>query len=397
MAVSTEAESIANLLGEDLTNIPVTKPDQPIQIWLGELLGSQKIYERIDFPKAYSELFQALQVDGQPRAITPMVLGLDNYTFCMVERIVQQSSGNIVSVVLAKENSATYDQIRGIRSWMILANFGAAILSFVAALVVSKFTLKPIQNIIDKAKNIKASEKMARLPVSSANDELTDLSETINEMITRIEQSIRNQNQFFASAAHELRTPLANMLSELELSLSKNTDRSEQALLESQREEVVRLKYVVQDFLLMSQLKADTLTLNTEVFRLDDLVYDILEKMKHSIDNAQFEVHFSIDESVTNLSICADMAKMESILVNLIQNALKFGDNQRGLSILISLKKQDLLLEVSNYSDQNKQNRSGNGLGLWICDQLARKQSFVFKSVRNGDSFIASLLMGQVS
>lgn len=390
--VAIEVESIALSLGEDPTEIPLTKIDQPIQVWFNSLTGSQKTYERIDFPKDLSEFFLLIQDEGYANTSSaPTIIEIDDYTLGIATKEVLRQTSGTISLVLAKSNLGVYAQIKTIGQWMIAANLGAAIISLVLALFVSRFTLRPIQALIDKAKSIKASEEMERLPVSPANDELTELSNTINLMIERIETSIKTQNQFFTSAAHELRTPLANMLAELELRLSQHRASGDKALLESQKEEVIRLKYVVQDFLLMSQLKSDTLSLHIKPFRLDDLLYDVLEKMGHSIKTSAFEVNIFIDIQTDRLTINGDKIKMESILVNLIQNALKYGDAEEPIKIKVEVLSNSLITSIGNKVDLQKQIQSGNKLGLWICGQLAEKQGFTFTWSSSADRFNAQL------
>lgn len=391
-SVAVEVESIALSLGEEPTEIPLTKGDQPIQVWFNSLSGSQKTYERIDFPKDYSEFFLLIQDEGySAMGSVPTIIEIDDYTLGIsTKEILQQTSGT-VSLVLAKSNLTIYAQIKTIGQWMIAANLGAAIISLILSLFVSRFTLKPIQALINKAQSIKASEEMERLPVSPANDELTELSTTINQMIERIESSIKTQNQFFTSAAHELRTPLANMLAELELRLSQHNASGDKDLIKSQKEEVIRLKYVVQDFLLMSQLKSDTLSLHITPFRLDDLLYDVLEKMGHSIKTSSFDINIFMDTQTERLTIIGDKIKMESILVNSIQNSLKYGDSSERIKMKVEVLNAEIKVSIGNKIDHQKQIQSGNKLGLWICGQLAEKQGFKFSWSSSGVHFNTQL------
>ncbi len=386
-----EAEGLAQSLSERPNEIPLTKEDQAIQIWYKSGFESQKFYERTDFPEQYTDLFSVLQDEAYiPDVESSIILELDSFTFCLVEKQSLSAELGVVSLVLARKNLAVYKQVASVRTWMIIANIGAALLSLVMALLLSRYALKPIQTIIKRAKSITASESMERLPVSKANDEVTALAQTINEMIGGIESSIKTQNQFFASAAHELRTPLANMLAELDLRIGKDLKPQEIALLKSQREEVLRLKYVVQDFLLMSQLKTDTLTLHTSLFRIDELLYDVLEKMNHSIKANGFLVGISLNTR-SSLEVNGDQAKTESILVNLIQNAIKYGDNQQPIRIEINGNQNSLELLIQNQIDEKKQAQSGNQLGLWICGKLSEKQGFSFSTDTHINSFTAYL------
>lgn len=390
--IKIEAESIAQSLAESPSSVPITKEDQPIQIWFKSGFESQKFYERTDFPASYSDLFSVLQDEAYvPEMESSIILELDSFTFCLVEKQVLNGQLGVVSLILAKQNQLIFEQIASIKTWMVVANIGAALLSFVVALFIAGYTLRPIRQITDRTKSIKASQAMERLPVSKANDELTELAETINDMIQRIESSIQSQNQFFTSAAHELRTPLANMLAELDLRLSSTEESNHEQVLSSQREEVIRLKYVVQDFLLMSQLKTETLALHTSRFRLDELLYDVLEKMNYSIKANGFQVGISLNTH-RSYEVNGDQAKTESILVNLVQNALKYGDSSQPIEIQVEEHKSAFELSITNTIDFTRQAQSGNKLGLWICGKLAEKQDFKFQNQSQASAFTATLI-----
>ncbi len=392
-SVKVEAQGIAKGLVESPGQIPLTSEDQPIQVWHKSEFDSEKYYQRIDFPEVYPDLFSVLQEEPfLPESEGSIILELDSFTFCLVEKQMVSAQFKVVSLVLAKNNQQVYQQVSRVRAWMIVANIGAALLSLIVALFLSRYALKPLQKIINRAKSIRASETMERLPVSKANDELTELASTINEMIQRIEFSIQTQNQFFASAAHELRTPLANMLAELELKLNCGNEVDHTQTLLSQRDEVVRLKYVVQDFLLMSQLKANVLTIQKTTFRLDDLLYDVLEKMNPSIKENDFTISLNVGP-LSETKIQGDKSKMESILVNIIQNAVKYGSNSKPIRINQSALKNTIELTIVNQVSVKRQKMSGNKLGLWICGKLAEKQGFRFDSSDENGVFTASLTM----
>lgn len=389
--VKAEAEGIAKGLVESPGQIPPTAEDQPIQIWFKSEFDSEKYYQRIDFPEVYPDLFSVLQEEPLlPETESSIILELDSFTFCLTEKQIVNQQFRVVSLILAKNNKPVYQQISSVRTWMIVANIGAALLSLIIALFLSQYALRPIQKIITRAKSIRASESMERLPSTKANDEISELVKTINDMISGIESSIKTQNQFFTSAAHELRTPLANMLAELDLRIEDETKAQHKELFSSQRDEVIRLKYVVQDFLLMSQLKADTLTIQSVVFRLDDLLYDVLEKMNRLITENQFDLSLNIG-SLSEVKIRGDKSKMESILVNIIQNAVKYGSNSKPIRISQDLFSSTIELTVVNQVDRKRQELSGNKLGLWICGKLAEKQGFSFYSSDENGVFTTCL------
>lgn len=384
-----ETEGIFNSVSPELDQIPVTQADQPFQIWYSNIFESQLIYERSDFPEIFSSVFVEIERTNEEGAFLPYeFIKIDTFTYVIVNRMMEEAR---VSLVLAKNNKLVYAEIERLRGNLILANAGAAALAFLFALLIADFNLKPLQKLITKAKSVKASTKMERLPVSPANDEITQLSQTMNEMISRIEDSILHQNQFFASAAHELRTPLSNMRSELEVKLQKIKSLNEQSTLVSLKEEVIRLENVVQDFLLMSQLKSDSVTLNIESLRIDDLLYDILEKMNGSFLTALLQSRINIAAAQESLKIVTDSSKLESIIYNIINNAIRYSNNVDKFVIDVNQIDNAIELNFTNKIDLAKSALHGNNLGLWICDQLSQKLGFGFKAEKKDDLFVAKI------
>ncbi|MBO3698780.1 HAMP domain-containing sensor histidine kinase [Roseivirga sp. E12] len=361
------------------------------QVWNSSLDESHMTSDRGNFPSSFQQSVNLLLPESYVSNLEPpAVLEIDDFTFCIIERYSSADHLSKTNLVAASKNVALYAQIESIKKSLLYNYLIAALIACVTVILISGLVLKPIKSLISKAQGIKASETMDRLPVSGAHDELTDLSKTINEMIERIETSIKDQGQFFASASHELRTPLANMLSELDLKIADADLKSDKKSFESFRNEVIRLSHLVEDFLLMSQLKADTLTIHKTQFRLDDLLYDVLEKMNPLIAENAFDISLNIGP-LSKAEVNGDKSKMESILVNLIQNAAMYGSNSKPIGISQNVLNESIELTIINQVDFKKQRNSGNKLGLWICGKLAEKQGFNFKSTDEDGIFTATV------
>ena len=100
--------------------------------------------------------------------------------------------------------------------------------------------------------------------------------------------------------------------------------------------------------------------------------------MNHSIKAAAFHLNLFIEPHMEHLQVSADKIKMESIIVNLLQNSLKYGNTSEPIKIELNTTKSVLSASFENKIDLQKQIQSGNGLGLWICGQLSEKQGFSF-------------------
>ncbi len=387
--LQAETKRILDDVGYAPIQIPLTNADQLIYIWYRSNTEFQEIYRKDGFPEDLISIAESLELfSDSVETTTNFVFPLDTSSAGVSRSLIESANSGVVSVMLLKSATSLNQEIKSVRNNLIRANILALSLSLFLAYIVSGITLRPIQGIIAKANLIKAGPEMDRLPVGSSGDEIAQLSSTMNAMIQRIESSIKDQNRFFASAAHELRTPLANMQSELEYRIS--TDKNADPALQSLRDEVIRLKNVVQDFLLVSQLKTENLELRKSLIRFDDLIYDVLEKLRPTLKKAGFSVKLSLEENIPR--ILMDPEKMESLIVNLIDNAQKYGDRKEAISISISVRNGSVELLI-----QNKIGKpdiiQGNGLGLWVCERIAHLHHFGIGTTEEKKLFTATISM----
>jgi signal transduction histidine kinase len=279
---------------------------------------------------------------------------------------------------LAHSSRHLQEELATLRTYLIAANAISIFLASAIVFFVSGYTLRPIHQIINVANRINASKSIERVPVPTTHDENRELAGTINNMLARIEEGIRNQTNFFASAAHELRTPLAVMKAELD------TDgKSASADLKL---EVERLERVIDDFLLFSELRSDTLILRVRKGELDEVLYDSIRTCRHLAKQRQCQVQVKLDEA-RKLTASVDHDKISAVFTNLIENAIKY--SPAGSTIVVEIIKLSEVIQVSIANPtvafvaepdalrlefrKASELSSGLGLGLWICDQLVKR------------------------
>lgn len=262
-------------------------------------------------------------------------------------------------------------------------------LAFLAALVggylLSGFLLRPIENIVKKANDISLQGQIHLLEEPDVRDELHQLVVSLNRMLGEIKKQAQYQNAFFASASHELRTPLSLMLTELQILQPDQIPQNIRPVITNQIGEVQRLSKLVNDFLLLSQLKSGALVLNKTDLNLAEVTIEVLGRFAaRALENAQtFKVQLLPENG--EFDIYTDRSHLVTILINLLENVVKHGKPASIIHIRIERRGDETVLVIQNESknniehpatlmqDFNRQNpkAEGFGLGLWIVARLS--------------------------
>jgi two-component system, OmpR family, sensor kinase len=184
-------------------------------------------------------------------------------------------------------------------------------------------SLAPVDSMSRYADRISAENLHERLLISNANDELGRLAKTINNLLDRLSQSFEHQRQFIADASHELRTPIAILNGEIEVALSQPSRSSSEYRdsLENLQQEAKRLARIVDDLFTLSRADSGQYPLAPQDFYLDELVASCV----HSVRSLALAKKIALDlDNRGELPICADETLLRRMLLNLLDNALKY-------------------------------------------------------------------------
>lgn len=313
------------------------------------------------------------------------VVELDTIKIVTLTRPIEYGNA-LLKFSVARSNQPLSSRLNDLKKYLFTANVASILVAGLVVYFVSGFSLRPIKRIINTTQRINASNSIERVPVPHSNGENKQLALAINEMLERIEMSINNQTNFFASAAHELKTPLTVMHTELSVALQNARTDEVKILIQNQLNEVSRLSRVIQDFLLISQLKTETITLRKSYGLLDEVVYTSIKRLRHIIHERGIQIRVTINELAQPYQASFDHDKIETVLSNLVENAIKY--SEAGTVVHISLDKNEMeyFITIENTTNLPLQNleglkkefrkstelSSGLGLGLWICDQLMK-------------------------
>jgi len=208
--------------------------------------------------------------------------------------------------------------------------------------------LTPIVNITETARKITAEKLDARLPVHEPQDELANLSNTINSMLARLEDSFNRIKQFSGDASHELRTPLAILKGETEVSLRwAKTEEELKQTLESNLEEINLMGRILEDLLELAKSEAGELHLDFEEFSLSDLLQDIYIHAKTLAEPRQHLIKLRLQVD-SEIHIWGDQIQLYRMFLNIINNSIKYTQPEGTIEITLSVDDETAIVSVKD-------------------------------------------------
>ncbi len=248
--------------------------------------------------------------------------------------------------------------------------------------------MRPVHDLVGSARGISQQNLSQRLQVPDAQDELRELAETLNAMLTRLDAAFRRVTQFTADASHELRTPLTVIRTTAEVLLQKHRTTEEyiemvsQILLESEATTVL-----VDNLLTLARADTNPAPLQLEPMDARALVRE-LEAGCQALA-VLHELGFSVDTPAIAVTVLADKHSLRRLLLILIDNAIKYTIEGGMVKMMLRVEHGKAIFDVSDsgigitaedrphiferfYRAQNARylNSDGAGLGLSIAQWI---------------------------
>jgi signal transduction histidine kinase len=251
--------------------------------------------------------------------------------------------------------------------------------------------LRPLRRMAAQARRIQQAQDIAPLPVPATGDEVQELAETLNQLLSRVQEQATAQANFLAAAAHELRTPLATLQTGLDVSgRDPALPAATRAALAGHDAELARLGRLVDDFLLVGRLGAGAVPpARRQLVALDELVLTLADRElpRFRAAGRRLTIELPEEETVASLQATTDADQLTTILLNLLDNARKHGAPGTPVILRLLASADGPLLEVENTLTASLGPRlaqlttawyqadplaPGTGLGLWIAGRLAQ-------------------------
>jgi len=294
------------------------------------------------------------------------------------------AQGQHLVVVVGALLGERSDAVRNLGNLLLVGGPLALLLAAVAGFGALSAALGPVERMRRRAAAIEDATSGARLPVPPANDVISRLGTTLNEMLARMEASLARERRFVSDASHELRTPLTVLKGELEIALLRKRDVNElEAYLRTAAVETDRLVQLAEDLLVIARADQGRLPIRSTELSIDNVLNGVAQRFQKRARDQGVELAVAASGGVT---ILADMLRLEQALGNLVDNALRNG--ARRIELAAVARGAELQLHVSDDGDgfppdfidaaferftraDTARARGGAGLGLSIVEAIA--------------------------
>ncbi len=318
------------------------------------------------------------------------------------------------ALVIGRSTEEIHQSLKRLRHTIIIAGPLTMIVAGAGGLFLARRALKPVEDIAQTAREIEESDLSQRIKVNT-RDELGRLASTVNEMIERLEQAFRRQQQFTADASHELRTPLAIIQAESTLALQKDRTAGDyQDSLGLISQEANHMATIIDQLLTLARADAGKEQFVFEDIPLGELLAELAPDAKLLCREKGLQFQLG---SIESLVVRGDRARLKGLFLSLLDNAIRYTPSGGTVSVSLTQEEQMTVVAIRDtgigippehlshiferfYRVDRARSRAegGSGLGLAICRHIVkahRGEIKVESQVGEGSTFSVFLPLSQ--
>lgn len=292
-------------------------------------------------------------------------------------------------VTAAAYDGYGYDNLFELRNTLLVLFVISLSLLFVSGYILARASLKPIRDIVREAETITAHHIDRRLPVKNEKDELGELSTTFNALLERLEASFNSQKMFVSNVSHEMRTPLAALIAELDLALQKErTGEQYRKAMQNALQDAGRMNKLIDGLLNLAKADYQKEQIKMQEIRLDELLLDVREFILRAHPDYHIELLFEQEDADDDnlITVQGNLYLLNIAFSNLIENNCKYSADKSSF-IQISFWDKWTIVRLSDdgigMSETDKQNLftlfyrgdqenkvAGHGIGLALAQKI---------------------------
>ena len=292
------------------------------------------------------------------------------------------------------------------KSFIIRTAFVVAIVILIFSIVLNRYFLKPIKNLVNYTKIIKEkSKKKSNIEIlKKRNDEIGALSKSLDDMTNDLYKRISIAENFSTDLVHEIRNPLASLKSASDIISETEDKEKREKLVKILSHDVERIERLITDY---SQMLKDEVALSTEKMNKIDLI-SIVQSVVDDFNNIYIEkrgikIELIINNSKKDFKILGIENRIEQILANLLDNAISFSKDKQKIIVEVEKNQNDQVIlrvidqgqgfkekklnKIFNRFYSNRPDKFGehSGLGLNIVKNLVELHSGIIDASNNID------------
>jgi heavy metal sensor kinase len=322
------------------------------------------------------------------------------------------NEGSVIGYVLVGQSfEKLYESMDNLLSVLLISIGITTLIILILSYFLTERSLKPIDSLIAQAGRISRDNLNDRLDVENPEDEIGKLTNVLNGLLKRLQDSFEKEQEFMADAAHELKTPLTVLRTHWEDELSnKDLPDNFKEKLVKDIETITRLSKLINNLLLLSNSEYGVLKVDFENLDLSELVKDVVDNTTVLADLKNQTI--SLVE-LTPVFVEGDKTKLYQLFFNLLDNAINYTQEKGNINISVKRENRNALVEIQDngigipdndlphifrrfyrvHKDRS-QKLGGNGLGLAIVKlitEIHNGEIQVESQVGKGTSFIVKI------
>lgn len=291
-----------------------------------------------------------------------------------------------------------------------LAGGASIVILFIIYSILSKFLTRPLIRMKEATERLSEGDFNVSLP-AMGDDELGELSVAITKLANDLERMKTERNEFLASISHELSTPLTYLIGYLKIAMRDElTEQERNRYLEIIAKESNRMKDLVKNLMDLAKMDEMTFTVTKENFQAAQFLNGIFQRVSPSFNLKEVELNIIYAEDFT---ITADPLRLEQIILNVLDNALKYSKEHSTVTLTVSREEKKTIIEIEDegigipedeidlvfeklYRVEKSRSRTfgGAGLGLAIVKELVEAHNGtieVTSEIGKGSTFIITI------
>ena len=249
---------------------------------------------------------------------------------------------NVGYILISQNANDVKTAINERKTFVIRTAILIAVVIFIFSLVLNRYFLKPIKNLVNYTENIKEKSKK-KIDIKSLikrNDELGTLSLSLDEMTNELQKRVNTAENFSTDLVHEIRNPLASLKSASELLEVTNSNPEKEKLTKILSHDVERIERLITDY---SQMLKDEVAITRESMKILDLkkIADSVVDDFNAIYNTKRGINIDLQfkNSGEKFNIKGIENRIEQVLANLLENSISFSKDNQNIVVKLSQKK----------------------------------------------------------